>query len=127
MQFHGDPLLAGDFLVVGTDIDSIGHLYGFLRSTGQLLWKHTQDGGFPSQIVANGNTAFGMTGATEVLAVDIPTGKLRWLAHGPPDVEPAFNISDPVVGDKRLVVGWQAGWVDAFDTESGKVLWRRWL
>lgn len=124
-QFHGDPLLAGNLLVVGTDTDSIGHLYGFDRSTGTVLWKHAFTGGCPSQIVSRGPTAFAMTGDTEVVAVDIATGKIRWRAHGPPDIEPAFNTSDPVVAGNRLVVGWRGGGVDAFDAETGAVLWRR--
>ncbi len=121
-QFHGDPLLAGNILVVGTDTDSIGHLYAFDRATGAVLWKHAAGGGFPSQIVSRDSTAFAMTGNTEIVAVDIASGTIRWHGHGPPDTEPAFNISDPVVAGERLVVGWRAGWVDAFDVKSGGVL-----
>jgi len=125
MQFHGDPLLSDNLLVVGTDTDSIGHLYGFERSTGTVVWKHTCAGGFPSQVVSRGATAFAMTGGNEVLAVELASGKMRWRAHGPPDAQPGFNTSDPVISGTRLVVAWRAGWADAFDVESGNVLWRR--
>ena len=123
-QFHGDPLLAGSSLVIGTDTDSIGHLYAFDRASGTMLWKHSSAGGFPSQIVSFETTAFGMTGDNQVMAVEIDSGRIRWVAHGPPDTEPAFNTSDPLVADNRLIVGWRAGWVDAFDVKTGSVIWR---
>ena len=123
-QFHGDPLLSGKLLVIGTDADAIGNLYAFERSSGAVRWKHTFAGGCPSQVATHDSTAFAMTGDNEVVAVDIESGKIRWRAHGPPDTEPAFNISDPIVADERLVVGWRSGWVDAFDVATGEVLWR---
>lgn len=123
-QFHGDPLLTGNGLIIGTDADSIGHLYGFERARGAVLWKHAFAGGFPSQVVSAGPTAFAMTGGNEVVAVDIVSGSILWRAHGPPGLEPAFNTSDPVVTKDRLVVGWRAGYVDALDTGTGDLHWR---
>lgn len=45
-SFHGDPLVAGDLILVGTDKscapDGIGHVYAFDRATGNALKPHSR-------------------------------------------------------------------------------------
>ena len=56
-SFHGDPLVAGELILVGTDGDGIGHVYAFEQSTGKVRWKHpvthtTERGaGLPTDLV----------------------------------------------------------------------------
>ena len=38
-QFHGEPLLIGDRVVIPTDSDPKGHVYAFDSASGALLWK----------------------------------------------------------------------------------------
>ena len=41
-QFHGDPLITDELVVIGTD-GNMGHVYAFERTTGAVRWKYRVD------------------------------------------------------------------------------------
>jgi outer membrane protein assembly factor BamB len=50
-QFHGDPLLTNDLVIIGTD-GNTGHVYAFERSTGSVRWKYkVNEQGVASDVV----------------------------------------------------------------------------
>lgn len=122
-NFHGDVLVTEDLVVVGTDTDSIGHLYAFERPTGAVRWKHAFAGGVASQVLRDRDLALAVTQSMEIVAVDLATGVVRWRTPGPPDAD-ADNLADPALAADRLFVGWRAGWLDAIDSQTGHILWR---
>jgi len=81
-QFHGDPLITDELVVVGTD-GNIGHVYAFERYTGIVRWKYrVTERGVASDIVRLGDSVYAVTLGNELLSLDIKSGKARWTFHG---------------------------------------------
>lgn len=123
-QFHGDALVTEDLVVVGSDAVPQGHLYAFDRASGEIRWKLPFPGGVTSHVLRHGDTALAVAKSAEVVALDLDTGSLRWLADGPEGVA-GDRVWDPALEGGRLFVGWRPGVVDAYDAATGELLWRR--
>ena len=123
-QFHGDLLLAGGRVFVGSDAEPVGHLYAFDAASGRVAWKLPSPGGVPVAVLGRGDVVYAQTAAGEVWAVDQATGELAWLhrADGPGAAD--RRQVDPVLEGDRLVVGWPSGDVEALDAATGDLLWR---
>jgi outer membrane protein assembly factor BamB len=67
-SFHGDPLVAGDLILIGTDAGRQGHVYAFERTTGKVRWKYrvpsgvADDVGVASDIVRRGKYVYAVAG-----------------------------------------------------------------
>jgi outer membrane protein assembly factor BamB len=121
-QFHGNPLLAGDLLVTGSDGQGGGYAYAFERTTGELRWK-TQTGDWSTDLVRFGGLVIGGTDAGDLSALEIASGKAAWTWS--PAARPygrAHSRSPALLGDRLFFAG-PDGKVYAFDAASGKVLW----
>lgn len=123
-QFHGDVLLAGGHVFVGTDAEPVGHLYAFDATSGRVASKLPSPGGVPAQVLARGGLVYAQTAAGEVWAVDQATGEVAWLHRAAGTGAAGWRQVDPVLEGDRLVVGWPSGDVEALDAATGELLWR---
>lgn len=108
-------------MIVGSDAVARGYLYAFERSTGTVKWKHPFAGGVGATVLRRGDTAFAVSAAGEVVAVDIESGKIAWRT--PPSDMAGDRLLDPVLDGDRFLVGWRAGYVEALDTATGRRVW----
>jgi outer membrane protein assembly factor BamB len=130
-SFHGDPLLAGELVLVGTDGEGIGHIYAFERATGKVRWKHpvtrlTERGaGLPTDLVRLGSSVFGVALGDELLSIDLETGRLNWSFRSAfPENRFAWT-STPAAGRGRVFFAGLDGVVYALDAPKGRVVWKR--
>ncbi len=131
-NFHGDALVAGELIVVGSDVarrdgPANGHVYAFERATGVPRWKFAVDGGVASEILRHGDRVFGVTLGGELVCLELATGEPRWrvAARGGAS-RPALRASALRVGG-RLVFSSTAGWVVAVDAGTGDAVWAQQL
>src|SRR5437016_14680750 len=74
-EFHGDPLVAEDLIVIGTD-GNMGHVYAFYRSTGAVRGKYrVESRGFAPAIVPAVNSIYAMTSDGSSTWLDSPVGQ----------------------------------------------------
>jgi outer membrane protein assembly factor BamB len=128
VSFHGDPLVVGDLILIGTDhncvADGIGHVYAFERATGKVRWKYRSTS-VPTNIVQlNSNVYFGSF-QDKWTSIDLHTGRLNWsFETGVPN--PDCNwVRDPVLDENRLLVVGLDGIIYSLDAGSGRVIWKR--
>jgi outer membrane protein assembly factor BamB len=120
-SFHGNILLIGKTLVVGTDTGEDGYLYGLDRATGIEKWKQKVTGGFPSDPATDGARVFAVTMEGEVRQIDVETGKTIWSHEGN---EGARYLKSAIAhtGD-RVLVSLPSGSVFALEAGSGATIW----
>ena len=76
-----DPLLTDDLVVIGTD-GTIGHVYAFERSTGEVRGKYkVETTGVASDIVRLENQIYFVTIANDLVCLDFQSGKPKWVFH----------------------------------------------
>lgn len=126
-QFHGDPLITDELVVIGTD-GNIGHVYAFNRSTGTVRWKYkVEEGGVASDIVRAGQNVFAVTLRDELLCLDSETGKPKWTFRSRFSGDDFHWTPPPAINGTRVYFGSQDGMLYAFDSQSGKLIWKRTL
>ena len=121
-NFHGNVLIAGDLVVVGSDTVNEGQLYGFDAETGEVRWWQSAPGGFPSDIVGIGSRALAVSMSGEVRCVETDSGRVVWSYEG---TEGEKHLrSSIVVRGRRVLVSLPSGSVQALDLKSGKLVWK---
>jgi outer membrane protein assembly factor BamB len=124
-QFHGDPLITDELVIIGTD-GSMGHVYAFERSTGQVRWKYrVNERGVASDIVRLGDSIYAVTLGNELLSLDVKTGKPNWTFHGGYSGQDCLPCSSPAAVKDRIYFGGVDGFAYALNTQSGKLVWQR--
>jgi outer membrane protein assembly factor BamB len=124
-QFHGDPLVTDELLVIGTD-GKIGHVYAFERSTGAVRWKYrVEERGVASDVVRLGSNLYAVTLTDELLCLDLETGKAKWTFRSGFPGQDSYLTSSPAVSGDHAYFGGLDGSVNALDAQSGKLLWKR--
>ena len=127
-EFHGDPLLAGEIVVVGSDQrkpGGAGYLYAFDWATGKPRWKYPAGPGVMTDIQRIGSNIYAVTLNDELVSLDLETGDANWkFATGESNLDFLANSSPAVEGD-RVFFGGRGGAVYALDAYSGQVLWKQ--
>jgi outer membrane protein assembly factor BamB len=125
-QFHGDPLLTDDLVVIGTD-GTIGHVYAFERGTGAVRWKYKVEvTGVASDIVRLENQIYFVTIADDLVCLDLQSGKQKWVFHdGYSPQEHCVTCASPAVSEGRLYFGGADGFAYAVEAQSGKLIWKK--
>lgn len=125
-QFHGDPLVTGKLLLIGTD-GKIGHVYAFEQATGAVQWKYNvNDGGVASDIVRLGENAYFVTLGNELVCVDLETGQAKWSFRSSySGTGECLMCSSPAAAEGRVFFGGLDGFAYTLDAQSGKLLWKR--
>jgi glucose dehydrogenase len=118
--FHGDPLVAGDTIVVGADAASGGQVHAFNRTTGKELWRHAAGRGVTGPIAGLDRRAYAAQSSESLLlSLDIDSGEVRWTA---PIKVPGYE--GPAAAKNRVFAGDVSGSMYALNAESGKEEWR---
>ena len=127
-EFHGDPLVAGSLVVVGSDLrqpEAVAYLYAFERETGAVRWKIATGPGVATDLPTFGSMLYSVTLGDELLALDLETGSRIWSFATGATNENFWLNSSPTVGGGRVFFGGLDGTLHAFDARSGNRLWKR--
>ncbi len=127
-SFHGDPLVIGDRIIIGTDYScdpkGIGHVYSFKTTTGQLRWKHRSTG-VPTDIIRQGSRVFFGTFHDDWSLLDLESGKVQWTFSSGLTNPECVMIHSATAAESRLFLSSLDGTVYALDAETGKVIFKR--
>ena len=128
VSFHGDPLVTGDLILIGTDHncvpDGIGHVYAFERESGKVRWKYRSTS-VPTDIVQLGSNVYFGSFQDRWSSVNLQSGGLNWsYSTGTPNPDCTF-VKSPVAVDNRLFFAGLDGVVYSLDAASGHVIWKR--
>lgn len=126
-QFHGEPLVIGDRVVIPTDADPKGHLYAFDIASGAPLWKIAFDHGVATTPLIVGDRVVSMSAEGDVTAVDPKDGSVKWRAAPAGQLKPIPFIASPAAGSKHIFVADNKDAVYAIDRTNGSTLWKRTL
>ena len=133
-NFHGDPLIDGDLIIVGSDVsrgefnpEAVGHVYAFDRATGAVHWRHEAQRGVGSDIVKQGKNLFGLTVEGTLLCLDSAGGKRRWSAGADASLDDSFHHFSPLLVGDRVLFTTPDGGIHAVDVSSGSSIWSRQL
>ena len=80
-SFHGDPLVTGDLILIGTDRscdpEGVGHVYAFERDSGKVRWKYRSTS-VPTDIIQINSSVYFGSFQEQWSSVDLKTGSLNW-------------------------------------------------
>lgn len=123
-QFHGDPLITDELVVIGTD-GNMGHVYGFDRSTGAVRWKYRVDErGVASDIIRLEGNVYAVTLGDELVSLDLTSGKPNWTYRGGYSGQDCLTCSSPVAADGQVYFGGLDGFAYALNAHTGKLIWK---
>jgi eukaryotic-like serine/threonine-protein kinase len=124
-QFHGEPLLLNNAIIVPTDAEPTGYLYSFDARSGDLRWKVPfKDGIACTPLLVDGQLAV-VSADGEVAAIDPSTGKVSWKVAPAGTVHSSPRIPSPASADGKIFFGDNSGKLFALDAVSGKTIWRK--
>lgn len=129
-SFHGNPLLAEDLIITGTDGRRIGHVYAFEKATGKVRRKIpftkgvANSSGVPTDIVRSGANAYGVALGDELFCFEWKTGKMKWTFASGFSKERFEWSHSPAAASHRVFFGGLDGVVYALEENTGKVLWQ---
>jgi outer membrane protein assembly factor BamB len=124
-QFHGDPLITDELVVIGTD-GNMGHVYAFDRSTGAVRWKYRVDErGVASDVIGLGGNVYAVTLGDELVSLDLKSGKPNWTFRGGYSGQDCLTCSSPAAAEGHVYFGGLDGFAYALNAQTGKLIWKR--
>lgn len=124
-QFHGEPLLLGERIIIPTDSDPKGHLYSFDTATGDLRWKVALNHGVAATPLLIDGRVVAVSEEGEVLAVDPKDGAIVWRAVPAGSLKPLPYVPSPAYAGKRIFIADNAKRLFSLDTATGATVWRK--
>jgi outer membrane protein assembly factor BamB len=125
-QFHGEPLLLGDRVVVPTD-DPQGHLYSFDTASGELLWKVPFGHGVATTPLLIDDRLVVMSAQGEAAAIEPKSGKVLWRVTPAGVLKTTPHTVSPARAAGRVLVADNTNQLLALDAKDGATLWRKTL
>lgn len=124
-QFHGDALLDGELLLIGTDAGEgdTAYVFAFERGTAKVRWRRAMGSGVTSDIARWKDRRYAVTLMDDLVCFDPATGVPHWSHRSESSVR-NDRAGSPVIVGNRVVYADRDGTVRAFETESGRPLWR---
>lgn len=126
-QFHGEPFLLGDHVIVPTDSEPQGHLYAFDVASGDLLWKIGFDQGVAATPLLIDGRIFAVSMQGEVVAIDPKEGKVVWRVAPAGTLKPLPYVPSPAFAGKRIFVADNTKKLFALDAATGATRWQNTL
>jgi outer membrane protein assembly factor BamB len=128
ISFHGNPLITGDLILIGTDRscdpEGVGHVYAFERRTGAVRWKYKSTS-VPTDIIQAGSNIYFGSFQDVWSAAKLQTGELIWtFSTGIPNPECHFAKS-PIADENRVYIKGVDGVIYSLDAASGRTVWKR--
>jgi len=118
-QFHGEPLILGQRVVIPSDSEPKGHLYSFDVASGDLLWKLPFDRGVAATPLLVDGRIVAVSAKGKVVAVEPTRGDVVWHEA----LAGAYALS-PAYAAKRVFVADNVDKVLALDAATGATKWR---
>ncbi len=123
-EFHGDPLIADELVVTGSERTTLNHTYALRLDTGVPEWKEERFA-FESDLIRVGDRVIGRTWNGDLIALDLATGAMVWKVQ-PQEYVYRFGIDDsPVEHDGVIYFGGVDGAVYAVDGTNGSMEWKQ--
>lgn len=126
-EFHGEPVLLGDFIVIPSDARPQGHLYSFDTASGEPLWKVPFPSGVATTPLLLGDRLVVVSAEGEVAALEARTGKVLWRVTPAGALQPQPAIPSPAHAAGRVLIADNTNQILALDTSNGATLWRKTL
>jgi outer membrane protein assembly factor BamB len=126
-QFHGEPLLIGDRLVIPTDSDPKGHIYSFDPASGDLLWKDAFNQGVPTTPLLIGGRVVAISAEGDVVAIDPKNGDVAWREAPAGGLKPLPYIPSPAYAAKQIFIADNTNKLFSLDAATGATVWRKTL
>lgn len=124
-QFHGEPLVMSDRVVVPTDAEPKGHVYSFETASGDLLWKVPFDNGVATTPLLVGDKLIVVSAGGEVAAIEPKDGKVIWKTKPAGDLKPLPFTPSPAYVANRIIVADNTNQILALDPQDGTTVWRK--
>jgi outer membrane protein assembly factor BamB len=123
-QFHGEPILLRDAIIVPTDADEIGHLYSMDVRSGDVRWKVPFHGGVATSPLLVHDRIVVVSAEATVAAIDPSQGKVVWKVAPAGVTRLLPYIPSPATDGERVFFGDNTGKLFALDGANGKIIWR---
>jgi outer membrane protein assembly factor BamB len=123
-QFHGEPLLLGDSIVIPSDAVPAAHLYSFDAASGKLRWKAPFDHGVATTPLVLADRVVVVTSKGEVAALDSKKGSVVWRATPAGTLEALPYIPSPAHASNRIIFADNTNQLFALDASNGSTVWR---
>jgi outer membrane protein assembly factor BamB len=122
-NFHGDPLVAEEFLFIGTDGEGGGHLYAFDAYCGDVLWKYAHHRGVATDILRFDSSVIAATLSDDLICLDLLSGELLWIHPGDFDSDERYLNQSPAITDAAVFFAGADGILRSHDPYTGDVSW----
>lgn len=125
-QFHGDALLDGRFLLIGTDANEgdTAYVFAFDPRTAAVQWRRAMGSGVMGDIAQWKDLRYAVTVGDELVCFDALSGTPQW-SHAPEGAAYGYRTSSPIVVGDRVFYADRGGTVRAFRARDGRLLWSR--
>jgi outer membrane protein assembly factor BamB len=124
-QFHGEPLVLGERVVIPSDADPAGHLYAFDTASGELLWKLPFRQGVATTPLFIDGRVVAVSAEGEVFAADPKKGEIIWKKSPAGRLAPQPFIPSPASARKRVFFADNTTKIFALDAATGATLWSK--
>lgn len=120
-SYHGDPIIVGKNLVYGT---VEGRLYARDLLNGKLIYNVDLGAAVEGKPYEHRGRLFVHTRNHKVFSLDVKTGKILWgYKRSVPYLTTLQRVSNPVVFNNRLYVGFADGSLGCFNINEGILIW----
>ena len=127
-SFHGNPLFAGDLILIGTDKSctpgGIGHVYAFDKITGAIRWKYRTTSASTDIIRVGPRVYFGSI-QHNWTALNLNDGNVAW-SFSTNESNPNCDLPKaPVADEKHVYITALDGLIYSLNATSGQITWKR--
>jgi len=126
-QFHGEPLLIGNHVVIPTDSDPKGHIYSFDSASGDLLWKVAFNQGVATTPLLIDGRVVAVSAEGEVVSIDPKNGAVAWQEAPAGALKPLPYVPSPAYAAKRIFVADNTNKLLSLDAATGTTAWHKTL
>ncbi|MBW3672225.1 MAG: PQQ-binding-like beta-propeller repeat protein [Acidobacteria bacterium] len=119
-QFHGEALIRGAVLYIGSDSLRETFLYAIRITDGATIWKKQFAFGVPSRILDFGESIAFVTGEGVMVSVDPGDGSIRWR-HEPESLTPGRQRISATAAGHSVVYHAGDGNLYVVDASSGQI------
>ncbi len=115
-------------------VSAPNEVYAIDARSGREIWQYRRPNGInrgPNRGVAVfGNLVYVGTPDAHLVALDARTGAVAWETEIAKESDGYFSPGAPFVADGKVIAGVGGGdnglngWLDAYDAETGKLIWR---